>query len=194
MIADEVCTGIGRGGFLARSEVYENRPDILVLGKGLTNGEQPLSALLLSESVVSRIESSTNHPSVRYLWGETMGGTPAACMAALAVLEHVSNPTFLGKVRKTAASFKTLLVQTVGPLGPVVEVRAPHGAMMFGVKLASKSVADHACALALAKGVRLICEGSCIVLMPALVMQGRVWKRICSVMADSILEAAGALE
>ena len=80
-IADEVQTGLGRTGKMLCSD-YENiKPDILILGKALSGGILPISAVLSSDEIMLTIEPGQH--------GSTYGGNPLACRVAQAALEVI---------------------------------------------------------------------------------------------------------
>ncbi|HEY2734301.1 MAG TPA: aminotransferase class III-fold pyridoxal phosphate-dependent enzyme, partial [Polyangiales bacterium] len=91
LILDEIQTGIGRTGTLFASESEGVRPDIMTLGKGLGAG-LPLAALL------ARREVSCFAPGDQ---GATFSGHPLMCAVGAAVLEEVSAPSFLDRVRRS---------------------------------------------------------------------------------------------
>lgn len=113
-IADEVQTGIGRTGKRVACD-YENvKPDLLVLGKALSGGTMPVSAVLTSDEVMLTIRPGEH--------GSTFGGNPLACavtMAALRVVEDeklADNAMKVGELfraRMTALSQKTDMVKLV---------------------------------------------------------------------------------
>ncbi len=92
-IADEVQTGVGRTGKFLCVEHAGVRPDIVTLAKGLGGGV-PIGAL------VARREVSCFAPGDQ---GGTYNGNPLVCAAALAVLEEVTAPGFLERVRESGA-------------------------------------------------------------------------------------------
>ncbi len=97
-IADEVQTGIARTGTLLASEGFSRpvRPDIVILGKALSGGVFPVSAVLADDEVMLCIKSGEH--------GSTFGGNPLACavaMAALTVVEEeklAQNADHIGKI------------------------------------------------------------------------------------------------
>jgi ornithine--oxo-acid transaminase len=95
-IADEVQTGIGRTGKMLACDHEEVKPDILVLGKALSGGVFPVSAVLTSDEVMLTIRPGEH--------GSTFGGNPLACKVAMAALNVVKdeklpeNAEYLGKV------------------------------------------------------------------------------------------------
>jgi ornithine--oxo-acid transaminase len=78
-IADEIQTGLCRTGKLLASD-YENvRPDILMLGKALSGGLMPISAVLCDDYIMNIIKPGEH--------GSTFGGNPLACVVAVAALK-----------------------------------------------------------------------------------------------------------
>ena len=80
-IADEVQTGIGRTGKMLATDYEVARPDILVLGKALSGGVFPVSAVLADDAVMMCIGPGEH--------GSTFGGNPLACAVAHAALEVI---------------------------------------------------------------------------------------------------------
>jgi ornithine--oxo-acid transaminase len=79
MIADEVQTGLGRTGKMLACD-YENvKPDLLILGKALSGGILPVSAVLGSNEVMLTIKPGEH--------GSTYGGNPLACAVAMEALQ-----------------------------------------------------------------------------------------------------------
>ena len=80
-IADEVQTGIGRTGKLLATDYEDARPDILVLGKALSGGVFPVSAVLADNDIMMCIKPGEH--------GSTYGGNPLANKVAIAALEVI---------------------------------------------------------------------------------------------------------
>ena len=80
-IADEVQTGIGRTGKMICCEHHGFKPDILILGKALSGGVFPVSAILASDDVMLTIKPGEH--------GSTFGGNPVACEVAMAALKVI---------------------------------------------------------------------------------------------------------
>ena len=80
-IADEVQTGIGRTGKMICCEHHGFKPDILILGKALSGGVFPVSAILASDEVMLTIKPGEH--------GSTFGGNPVACEVAIAALKVI---------------------------------------------------------------------------------------------------------
>ena len=95
-IADEVQTGIARTGKMLATDYENARPDILILGKALSGGVLPISAVLADDEIMLCIKPGEH--------GSTFGGNPLACKVARAALEVVveedlsSNAFEMGKI------------------------------------------------------------------------------------------------
>ena len=105
-IADEVQTGIARTGKMLACDHENVRPDILILGKALSGGVFPVSAVLCDDEIMMCIKPGEH--------GSTFGGNPLACKVAIAALEVVirenlsDNAYKLGKLfRKKLKHFAT---------------------------------------------------------------------------------------
>jgi ornithine--oxo-acid transaminase len=94
-IADEVQTGIARTGKLLACDHEGVHPDILILGKALSGGVLPVSAVLADDEIMMCIKPGEH--------GSTFGGNPLACVVATAALEVIKeenleyNAEYLGK-------------------------------------------------------------------------------------------------
>lgn len=82
-IADEVQTGIARTGRLLATDYEDAKPDILILGKALSGGVLPVSAVFANDEVMLTIKPGEH--------GSTYGGNPLACAVAMAALEVVKD-------------------------------------------------------------------------------------------------------
>ncbi len=82
-IADEIQTGIGRTGRLLACDYEEVHPDILILGKALSGGVTPVSAVLANDDIMLTIAPGEH--------GSTYGGNPLAAKVGIAALEVVKN-------------------------------------------------------------------------------------------------------
>lgn len=95
-IADEVQTGIARTGKMLAVDHENVQPDILILGKALSGGMYPVSAVLANNEIMNVIKPGQH--------GSTFGGNPIAAAVAMAALDVVldeklaENAEFLGKI------------------------------------------------------------------------------------------------
>ena len=111
-IADEVQTGIARTGKMLCCDHANIRPDIVILGKALSGGVLPVSAVLADDEVMMTIKPGQH--------GSTFGGFPLACKVAMAALKVVEdeklseNAARLGQLfRDEMADFSSPFIETV---------------------------------------------------------------------------------
>jgi ornithine--oxo-acid transaminase len=78
-IADEVQTGLSRTGKMLACDHEGTRPDIVILGKALSGGTMPVSAVLADDHIMLNIKAGEH--------GSTYGGNPLACAVAIASLQ-----------------------------------------------------------------------------------------------------------
>ncbi|RPD98790.1 ornithine--oxo-acid transaminase [Aureibaculum marinum] len=97
-IADEVQTGIARTGKLLAVNYAEIKPDVLILGKAISGGVFPVSAVLADNHIMDVIKPG-NH-------GSTFGGNPLACVVAIAALEVVKEEKLSEKAFKLGEIFR----------------------------------------------------------------------------------------
>lgn len=97
-IADEVQTGIARTGKLLACDYEGVRPDILILGKALSGGTYPVSAVLSDQQIMDVIQPGQH--------GSTFGGNPIAAAVAVAALEVVRDENLAEKAFELGAYFR----------------------------------------------------------------------------------------
>lgn len=99
LIADEVQTGIARTGKLICSDHEQVKPDILILGKALSGGVFPVSAVLCRDEIMLTIKPGQH--------GSTFGGNPLACAVAKAALEVVVEEKLSERAELLGQIFRT---------------------------------------------------------------------------------------
>ncbi len=97
-IADEVQTGIARTGKLLACDHENVRPDVLILGKALSGGVLPVSAVLADDDIMLCIKPGEH--------GSTFGGFPLACRVAVAALEVVKEEKMKEKAEHLGKIFR----------------------------------------------------------------------------------------
>jgi len=112
LIADEVQTGLGRTGKLLCCDHDNIKPDILVLGKALSGGVMPVSAVLSSDEVMLTIKPGEH--------GSTFGGNPLACKVAIAALEVLRDECLTENARIQGERFRAGLQSMNSPIVELV--------------------------------------------------------------------------
>lgn len=100
-IADEVQTGIARTGKLLAVDHENVIPDLLILGKALSGGAYPVSAVLANDNIMKVIKPG-NH-------GSTFGGNPVAAAVAIAALQVVKDENLAENAEKLGKIFRSEL-------------------------------------------------------------------------------------
>jgi len=115
LVVDEIQTGIARTGKLLASH-YENvRPDILILGKALSGGVYPISAVLADDDIMLTIKPGQH--------GSTFGGNPVAAAVAVKALEVVKKENLAENAMRTGQLFRNILKERLEGHPLVKEIR-----------------------------------------------------------------------
>ena len=107
-IADEVQTGIARTGKLLACDHENFKPDVLILGKALSGGVYPISAVLANDDIMLCIEPGQH--------GSTFGGNPLAAKIAIAALEVIKDEKLADNAQKMGELFRSELRKIDSPL------------------------------------------------------------------------------
>ena len=192
LVCDEVATGFGRTGTLFASEQGGLRPDLLVLGKGLTGGYLPMSATVASGRVFDAFLGPDPGPAA-FLHGHSYGGNALAAAVALRHLALLEELDVLANVAARSAQLRGALDTRLGSSPAVRSVRVR--GLMAGVELESPGPTSRwgrrVCAAAVRAGVLLRPLGDVIVVMPPLTITAAEVDRIVDVLEAAVTEVAG---
>jgi ornithine--oxo-acid transaminase len=97
-IADEIQTGLCRTGKLLACDHEDVRPDLLILGKALSGGTMPISAVLADDEIMLTIKAGEH--------GSTYGGNPLACAVAMTSLEVLKDENLAEKAELLGKYFR----------------------------------------------------------------------------------------
>ncbi|KAA8491893.1 Ornithine aminotransferase, mitochondrial [Porphyridium purpureum] len=115
LIADEVQTGLARTGKMLCADYDEIRPDIIVLGKALSGGLYPVSAVLSSNEVITLLRPGEH--------GSTYGGNPLGCKVAMAALDVLVDEGLAENARLLGEKLRAGLKEMMNPGSALVNVR-----------------------------------------------------------------------
>ncbi|MBK6930408.1 MAG: ornithine--oxo-acid transaminase [Saprospirales bacterium] len=181
-IADEVQTGIARTGKLLCCDHFGFKPDLLVLGKALSGGVLPVSAVLGNDEVMLTI-----HPGEH---GSTFGGNPLACAVAMEALRVVEderlaeNAEYLGYIfRQRMAA----LAQKRPDLVALVRGRGLLNAIVINDSENSQTAWNICLALAESGLLAKPTHGNIIRFAPPLVMTEKQLDTCCSIIETVLL-------
>ena len=107
LIFDEVITGFGRMGALTGSDAFGVVPDIMNVAKQITNGAQPLGAVIASKEIYDTFMAAGGPQyMVEFPHGYTYSAHPVACAAGIAALDVLQSEDMVGRVRALAPHFE----------------------------------------------------------------------------------------
>ena len=124
-LADEIQTGLGRTGKMLCCDHENVRPDILILGKALSGGTMPVSAVLADDEIMLTIKPGEH--------GSTYGGNPLACKVAITALEVLKEENMAENAEKLGKIFRDELQK----------INSPHILKIRGKGLLNAIVIDH---------------------------------------------------
>ncbi len=146
-VADEVQTGIARTGKMIACDHDGVKPDLLILGKALSGGVLPISAVLTSNEVMLTLKPGEH--------GSTFGGNPLSCAVATAAMQVILDEGLIQRAAKLGEVFRSELKAMNSPYVELVRgkgllnaaVITPHGRNDHGMPRTAKDVcydfADH---------------------------------------------------
>ena len=115
MIADEVQTGLARTGRMLACDHENVKPDILVLGKALSGGTMPVSAVLCNDEIMMTIKPGEH--------GSTYGGNPLACAVAMEALQVLKDEKMAENAEQLGNQFRAALEDLKTKTDKIVLVR-----------------------------------------------------------------------
>lgn len=182
-IADEIQTGIARTGKLVCCDYHGFKPDILILGKALSGGVYPVSAVLARDEIMLNIRPGEH--------GSTFGGNPLACAVAMAALEVVKDEKLAENAFKLGNIFRERMQDLIAKTDAVTLVR---GKGLLNAIVVNDSedgdLAQNIC-LKLAENGLLAkpTHGNIIRFAPPLVMTEDQIQECCDIIEKTVLEA-----
>ena len=114
-IADEVQTGIARTGRLIACHHEDVQPDILILGKALSGGMYPVSAVLANDDIMNVIKPGQH--------GSTFGGNPIACAVAVVALDVVEEEKLSERAEDLGQLFRSEIEKLMQKTDLITKVR-----------------------------------------------------------------------
>ena len=181
-IADEVQTGIGRTGKMLATDYEDARPDILILGKALSAGVLPVSAVLADDEVMMCIKPGEH--------GSTYGGNPLACVVAKSALEVIHEENLVENALSRGQQFRDRLEKFKGKNDLVKLVRGK--GLLNAVVINDKEDSSTAWDICLKmKDNGLIAKpthGNIIRFAPPLVISESQVEESCDIIEESITE------
>lgn len=180
-IADEVQTGIARTGRLLACDYEDFQPDILILGKALSGGVLPVSAVLARDEIMLTIRPGEH--------GSTYGGNPLACKVAMAALEVVKDEKLAENAYNLGVIFREHMESMITKTDKVLKVRGKGLLNAIIINDSPESETAWNICLALKENGLLAkpTHGNIIRFAPPLVMSEEELKECCNIIEKTIL-------
>ena len=115
LICDEVQTGLGRTGKMLASDHEDIKPDIIILGKALSGGAMPISAVLARDEIMLTIKPGEH--------GSTFGGNPLACKVAIASLQVLVDEKLADNADRLGKIFREEITKLMQKTDVITKVR-----------------------------------------------------------------------
>ncbi|KAF4507477.1 hypothetical protein G6O67_003969 [Ophiocordyceps sinensis] len=145
LICDEVQTGIGRTGRMLCSEWSGVKPDMVTLGKAISGGMYPVSAVMSSKEVMLVVEPGTH--------GSTYGGNPLGCAVSIRALELIDEENMIGNAERLGNMFRDGLGALKSPVIKAIRGKGLLNAIVIDESATSGRTAWDLCLLLKKKGL-----------------------------------------
>ena len=181
-MADEVQTGIGRTGKMLATDYEDARPDVLILGKALSGGVLPVSAVLADDEIMMCIKPGEH--------GSTYGGNPLSCAVAKAALEVIKEEKLEDNAMRMGEYFRSIMndLAKKSDLVNLVRGKGLLNALVIN-KAEDSSTAWDICLKMKENGlIAKPTHGNIIRFAPPLVINKEEIEMSCEIITSSILE------
>ncbi len=182
-IADEVQTGIARTGRLLCCDHFDIRPDILILGKALSGGVFPVSAVMANDEIMLTIKPGEH--------GSTFGGNPLACAVAMAALDVIKEENLAERAQYLGEIFRNRMQKNLVEKSDLVTLVRGKGllnAIVINDTQDSSTAWDICLQLAENGLIAKPTHGNIIRFAPPLVMTEEQLNECCDIIERTILE------
>ena len=171
MIADEVTTGVGRAGKFAYSQSFDEKADILCMGKAISAGHYPVAVTLVNEKIVcawDKLEEKGISYSEIHRRGNSITGTQEGCALGLKVLEILDRDNLIEVVQKKG-KYALEKLEKIKNYSNVREIRGT--GLLIGIDVTSSTFAKNTITLQMRKrGINVLPEGRVIMFNPAYII------------------------
>jgi len=193
LIFDEVITGFGRCGALTGAEAFGVVPDMINIAKQVTNGAQPLGAVIASDAIHDAImDAGGPDYAIEFAHGYTYSAHPVACAAGIAALDVLQKEHMIERVRELAPYFEQAVHSLKGSRH-ITDIR--NFGLAAGITLAALpgEPAKRPMEAALAcwrKGVYVRFGGDTLQLAPPFIVERAEIDRLIETIRESLSEVA----
>ncbi|KAG5938104.1 hypothetical protein E4U59_004001 [Claviceps monticola] len=181
LICDEIQTGIGRTGRMLASDWSGIKPDMVTLGKAISGGMYPVSAIMGSKEIMLVVEPGTH--------GSTYGGNPLGCAVSIRALELVEEEGMIANAERLGNIFRNSLAALGSPIIKTVRGKGLLNAMVIDESAASGRTAWDLCLLLKKKGLLAKpTHGDIIRFAPPLVITEMELRKGLNIITEAIKE------
>lgn len=181
LICDEIQTGIARTGKLLCHEWAGIKPDMVLLGKAISGGMYPVSAVLGRKDVMLTVEPGTH--------GSTYGGNPLGCAVAIRALEVVQEENLVERAQALGEVFRNGLKDLNSPMIQTIRGKGLLNAIVIDESKTNGHSAWDLCMLLKAKGLLAKPTHQNIIrLAPPLVITEDEVKKALSIIDEAVKE------
>jgi len=171
MIADEVTTGVGRAGKFAYSQSFDEKPDIICMGKAISGGHYPVAITLFNKKIIdawNRLEDKGFSFSQIHRRGNSITGTQEGCSLGLKVLEILDRDNLIEQVQQKGK----YAVEKLKKLEEFSNVREIRGTgLLIGIDVINSTFAKETITSEMRKyGINVLPEGRVIMFNPAYII------------------------
>ncbi|KAG6076211.1 hypothetical protein E4U31_006086 [Claviceps sp. LM219 group G6] len=181
LICDEIQTGIGRTGRMLASDWSGIKPDMVTLGKAISGGMYPVSAIMGSKEIMLVVEPGTH--------GSTYGGNPLGCAVSIRALELVEEEGMIANAERLGNLFRDSLIALGSPIIKTVRGKGLLNAMVIDESATSGRTAWDLCLLLKEKGLLAKpTHGDIIRFAPPLVITEMELRKGLNIITEAIKE------
>ena len=123
LVFAEVICGWGRMGANFGAQAFGVTPDLMTMAKALTNGAQPMGAVVARQSIYDAITDAGPERGIEFFHGYTYSAHPAACAAGLAMLDILAKDRLIDRARQMSPYFIEA-VHSLADLACVIDIRS----------------------------------------------------------------------
>lgn len=193
LIFDEVITGFGRAGAMTGSEAFGVTPDILNMAKQVTNGAQPLGAVVAKKEIYDTFMAAGGPEYlVEFPHGYTYSAHPVACAAGIAALDILQKEDMVARVKALAPHFEAA-VHSLKGVKHVLDIRNYGLAAGFTIASLPGEPARRPYEIAMncwKKGFYVRYGGDTIQLAPPFISEKGEIDRLVNALGDALAETA----
>jgi adenosylmethionine-8-amino-7-oxononanoate aminotransferase len=171
MIADEVTTGVGRAGKFAYSQSFDEKPDIICMGKAISAGHYPVAITLFNEKIIDawdKLEKKGMSFSKIHRRGNSITGTQEGCALGLKVLEILDRDNLITQV-KLKGKYALEKLKKLETFSNIREIRGT--GLLIGIDVINSTFAKEIITMEMRKnGINVLPEGRVIMFNPAYIV------------------------